>query len=166
MLGYKVMYDIKTVGGDLMPVSADHFFDPVTNRETAERVLANCQNKSLFSDRTLYIKEVETESSEPPLDHLNGFILWDSENFHTDALIIGDYVRESIVDYFVNCLPPACHRRDCTQLGEAHSHRIDENGNARTTYLTFKQVDDDLWQYCGDCFRGENVQRGTKPDYL
>ena len=33
---------------------------------------------------------------------------------------IGDYVSQDVVDNAVNCLPPACMRSDCTQLGEPY----------------------------------------------
>ena len=77
-----------------------------------------------------------------------------------DALYIGDLIEEDIVDDVINCLPPVCMRSDCVQLGEATSQRYDENGRVRTTYVTFKKIADKTWEYCGDCFPGENEQRG------
>ena len=70
-------------------------------------------------------------------------------------------VRNHIMD----CLPPASMRSDCSQLGEPYSTRFDpESGNWRSTYATFKRVSgafpNGIWQYCGHCFRGENVERG------
>lgn len=72
----------------------------------------------------------------------------------------GDYVNRDVVDNAINCLPPACMRSDCTQLGEPYSHRIDENGRYRATFATFKKVfgeklEEQIWQYCGNCFRGQ-----------
>lgn len=46
------------------------------------------------------------------------------------------------------------------------SSRIDENGKGRTTYSTFKKVDDGIWEYCGDCFRGENYMHGKDIPYV
>lgn len=82
--------------------------------------------------------------------------------YGTDALFIGDYVEEDIVDDLINMLPPACMRSDCSQLGEAADHKVDENGKTRATYATFKKIAEHTWEYCGNCFRGENVARGKE----
>lgn len=63
-------------------------------------------------------------------------------------------------------LPPACTRSDCSQIGEPVSHRIAENGFEKPTYATFKKVEAGIWEYCGDCFRGENVCSGIELPYL
>ena len=102
--------------------------------------------------------------------------VYDSDTFDYSTAKIGDYVHECVVDDAVNCLPPACMRMDCTQLGEPYSHREDETtGKWRPTYATFKRVGSigagadglereiGVWEYCGHCFRGENVQRGKTP---
>lgn len=53
----------------------------------------------------------------------------------------GDYVSQDVVDNAVNCLPPACMRSDCTQLGEPYSHREDPNsGKWRPVFATFKRI--------------------------
>ena len=42
-------------------------------------------------------------------------------------------------------------------------------GEWKATYATFKKVGGEwpygIWQYCGHCFRGENVERGKDPVY-
>lgn len=79
----------------------------------------------------------------------------------------GDWVTQEVVDEYMNALPPACMRSDCSQLGEPYSHREDpESGKFRATYLTFAKVAPGLWEYRGHCFRGENTERGTDPVYL
>lgn len=78
----------------------------------------------------------------------------------------GDLVTQEVVDEYMNALPPACMRSDCSQLGEPYSHREDpESGKFRATYLTFAKVAPGLWEYRGHCFRGENTERGTDPIY-
>lgn len=57
-------------------------------------------------------------------------------------------------------------KADCLQIGEPCSSRIDENGEGRTTYSTFKKVNDGIWEYCGDCFRGENYMHGKDIPYV
>ena len=80
---------------------------------------------------------------------------------------VGDYVDAEIISEMVNCLPPACMRSDCTQMGEHYSHREDpKTGKWLPTYSTFKKVDKGIWEYCGHCFRGENEERGTEPVYV
>ena len=74
------------------------------------------------------------------------------------ALEIGDLVDASIVDQIINCLPPACMRSDCTQLGEPTDHRMDK-GQLKPVFATFRKVEDNIWKFCGSCFQGENVER-------
>lgn len=88
-------------------------------------------------------------------------------NFSYSKAQIGDYVSEEIVKDAINCLPPACMRSDCSQLGEPYSHREDpDTGKWRATYATFKRVSHNVWEYCGHCFRGENTERGKEPVYV
>lgn len=90
---------------------------------------------------------------------------WTQKDFDYSKVKIGDYVEQAVVEDAMDCLPPACMRSDCSQMGEPYSSRYDpENGNWRNTYATFKRVSgtfpNGIWQYCGHCFRGENVERG------
>ena len=121
-----------------------------------------------WMDHELFIEEVEYEGvplSESQL--YNGKEVIDKEHyFGLDACEIGDYFTEDMVNDFMDLLPPVCMRSDCSQIGEPCSSRIDENGEGRITYSTFKKVDDGIWEYCGDCFRGENVKRGKELPYV
>lgn len=82
--------------------------------------------------------------------------------FDASKAKIGDLVSREVVDDFMDCLPPACYRSDCAQLGEPYSMKQDpETGDWRSTFLTFRHVDGDVWMYCGKCFRGENEERGN-----
>ena len=96
--------------------------------------------------------------------------VWTEENFSYNTVQVGDYVEQAIVDEAMDMLPPACMRSDCAQIGEPYSHREDpDTGKWRATYATFKRVTsgrNGIWQYCGHCFRGENVERGTDPGYV
>lgn len=80
-------------------------------------------------------------------------------------------MSQDVVDNAVNCLPPACMRSDCTQLGEPYSHREDPNsGKWRPVFATFKRTtyagENSIWQFCGYCFAGENKERGKDPVYV
>ena len=80
---------------------------------------------------------------------------------------IGSLVEEEIVDDLMNCLPPLTMRRDCMQTSEPTTSRYDEkNDKWRNTYTTFKKVAEGIFEYCGDCFKGENVQRGKEMVYV
>lgn len=101
----------------------------------------------------------------------NGKIVMTPETFSYEKVQIGDYVSQEVVDDAMDCLPPACMRMDCAQLGEPYSHREDpDSGRWRPTFDTFKHIagkyPDGIWQYCGHCFQGENVERGKDPCYV
>ena len=90
------------------------------------------------------------------------------DDFTYDTAQIGDYVEQAVVDDAMDCLPPACMGPRCSQMGEPCSQRKDpRTGKWRMTYHTFKWVSasgpDEVWQYCGRCFCGENVERGILP---
>ena len=99
----------------------------------------------------------------------NGKEVLTPETFQYPQAQVGDYVTQEVVDDAMDCLPPACMTSNCSQMGEPYSHRDDpETGKWRPTYATFKRVTSGkgaIWQYCGHCFRGENVERGTAPTY-
>lgn len=119
-------------------------------------------------NKDLVIEEVEYDGvplSEPKM--YKGKEVVDKEHyFGLDAHEIGDYFTEDMVNYFMDLLPPACMRSNCSQIGEPCSSRIDGKGEGRTTYSTFKKVDDEIWEYCGDCFRGENYMHGKDIPYV
>ena len=90
------------------------------------------------------------------------------EDFSFECIKVGMTVSEEVIDDLMNCMPPASYRSDCAQVGEPYGHREDpETGRWRPTYGTFKRSDKkkEAWVFCGYCFRGENVVRGTDPVY-
>ena len=87
-------------------------------------------------------------------------------NSFEDFCFPGDTVDEELVNYFVNCLPPATFRTGCTQSGEPYSHEPDGNGRFCPTYVTFHRIDEDLWRFDGYCFLGENQNRVDRPSHL
>lgn len=115
-------------------------------------------------DNELFIEEIEYEGV--PLGEsktYNGKEIIDEEHyFGLDACEIGDYFTQELVDDFINTLDPTCLRSDCTQLGEPVSHKINKKGKCKPTYATFKRVTEGIWEYCGDCFKGENVICGKE----
>ena len=90
----------------------------------------------------------------------DGKKVYDRESFSYELAKIGDYVTEEVVDDAINCLPPASMTAHCSQMGEPISDRFDpDNHRWRATY-------EDVWRYCGDCFRGEIAQRGRPLVYV
>ena len=83
-----------------------------------------------------------------------------------DSLTIGDLIEGDVIENSRNTLPPTCDRSDCMQIGEPYSTRIDESGKWKTTFLTFKKISDEIWEFCGDCFIGENIQTGKRQDVI
>ena len=70
----------------------------------------------------------------------NGKKVWE-DDFEYSTAQVGDYVAQSVVDNAMDCLPPACMRADCSQMGEPYSHREDpDTGKWRPTFATFKRV--------------------------
>lgn len=118
-------------------------------------------NDEIFIEEKSYegvpIKEYQT---------FNGKEIIDADHyFGLDSCEIGSYFAEELVNEFMDMLMPACMRDDCSQLGEPIALRMDEQGTYRNTYATFKKIEDNIWEYCGDCFRGENIKRGNDPRY-
>ena len=98
----------------------------------------------------------------------NGKEVLTPATFRYENAKAGDYVDQAVVDDALACLPPACMRSDCSQMGEPYSHRMGPTtGRWRATYATFKRCSAELgvWEYCGHCFCGENVEKGRDPAY-
>ena len=146
-----------------------HAGNPIVfpERELAEKYMQNYQKHPWF-DKELYIITGQYEGRRlRECEEYDGRKVYNIDwNYGIDAMNIGDLFDEEVVEHYRNCLMPACDRADCMQLGEISSTRVDESGNFRNTYETFKKIADGIWEYCGDCFRGENIQRGTYPTDL
>ncbi len=98
----------------------------------------------------------------------NGRKVLTAEEWDYSEAKIGDLVEQELVDDMLDLLPPACMQPDCSQMGEAYSHRQDpDTGKWRPTFHTFKKVGgkwpNGIFEYCGKCFCGENVERGESP---
>lgn len=141
----------------------------IPSKEIAEKILKNKQKKPYFRNTELYLEE--REQTEPinkrDCRTYEGKVVYNQDWLYFDALEIGDYVESKIVADLMDCLPPACMRSDCSQLGEPANHKIDErDGKVKATYATFKVVGNEVEEYCGECFRGENVEHGEEISYV
>lgn len=139
-----------------------------------------------FSDYILYCGKVSCvtrmqEMSEIIFSayrkYLESGIIYDGKkvfnlkNFSYSVAKVGDYVMQDVVDDAMSVLPPVSMSSACAQLGEPYNHRLDDKvGKWRATYATFKKVagtcNESIWQYCGNCFKGETVERGRDPVYV
>ena len=79
----------------------------------------------------------------------------------------GDIVDETIVEYFVDSVPPHLTRASCTQAGESYSLEKDpKTGKYRNTWTTFHREGVGIFRYDGACFTGENVHRAGEMSKL
>jgi len=164
MPGYRAVYDLHGDG--------KYIFDtcnPVVYpfREMAQAAVDEFNSRPWHDpQQTAYIIEATYKGKRPKeCGEYEGRKVFNRDTFMY-SYPVGTLVSEEVVDDAINALPPACMRSDCSQLGEPAAHRIDDNGNARATYATFKRIAKGIWEYCGDCFRGENTQRGKEPVYI
>lgn len=135
------------------------------NMEMAEKFKQHYEAYSWFQQKLL-IEEVEYEGV--PLKEAAVFegkpVVDQTHYFGLHCYAAGDYFDKELVDELINSLPPACMKTDCMQMGEAISERLDERtGRHRPTYATFKRITADIYEYCGDCFCGENKRHGKEP---
>lgn len=138
----------------------------VPTRAIATKLLNYYENHGIFSDCIIYIRTRQAQKRYRSVQDYNGKPVYNMDHCYWKALSVGDYVNGEIYNYIINCITPACFRSDCTQLGEAAGNKLDENGVLRDTYHTLKKVSDDVYEYCGKCFIGENYERGTVPAYI
>ena len=163
MKEYKVVYDHN---GYTIEAGQNGW---IPSKEIAEKILKYQQSRSFLKDTKLYLAEKENENPtlRTACRTYNGKTVYNEDWLYFDALEIGDYVEEDIVWDLIECVPPACMRSDCMQCGEPYSHREDpDTKRYRATYTTFKKVNKGIYEYCGNCFAGENVERGEEPVYV
>ena len=99
-----------------------------------------------------------------------GHKVYTPDDFDYATVRVGDEVTAEEVMNAMDCMPPACMRLDCAQMGEPYSHREDPSTKKfRPVFATFKSKGGDfrrgIWEFRGYCFRGENVERGKDPVY-
>lgn len=155
--GYKVVYNHN--GNELCVGNPMIFFD----KEIAEKYAVGYSRRYSWHKEKNYVIDAVYEGKKPkPCREYNGKRVYNRDYWNYVIADIGDLVEEEIVDDAINAVPPACMRSSCMQCGEPTDHKIDKNGKYRATYETFKKVTDGIYEYCGDCFVGENIQTGTE----
>lgn len=133
-----------------------HSRDDLERKDETWAIVAGCPR--LFADSLL-------SAHDGGQMFYNGRPLYGENDFSYSSVKVGDYVTQDVVDDAMDCLPPACMRSDCSQMGEPYSSKYDErSGKWRNTYATFSKVygkqESAVWKYCGYCFCGETEERG------
>ena len=160
MKEFRVMY---TNHGYSVPALQPWF----PTRELATKALKKLKKRPSWQTEKLFLAErVGHNKIQMPCQRYRGKPVYSQSYYFCEALEPGDYVSEDVIDNMVNALPPACMRHDCVQSGEPYSCRIDASGKTRNTFWTFKCIAEHIWEFCGDCFLGENEQRGEIPVYM
>lgn len=152
--GYEVVYDY--MGYTLYAGNSMVF----PERKLAENYMKHFQSFP-WMDRELYIREATYEGRAlKECREYNGKQVYNSDWYYgTACLETGDLVEKEIVDDIINCVPPTCMRSDCMQCGEPQSEKLNEvDGKWQLTYATFKQIDGGIYEFCGYCFAGENME--------
>lgn len=70
-----------------------------------------------------------------------------------DYLNPGDIVDEAMYEHFLNILPPLTHTSEMLQVSSPYDHI-----NGKGIYCTFINRNGN-WVYCGNCFRGDTVDK-------
>lgn len=81
---------------------------------------------------------------------------WGAFQSFTDYVQPGDVVDKEMYQHFLNVLPPLTLSDTMLQVSEPYDH-IEGKG----IYPTFKK-ENGYWVYCGNCFRGETINRTVK----
>lgn len=150
-------------GGREIPVGSEGW---VPSRNIVTKLLEYHSSRAVLKDKDIYIRERVKQRLYQPLKQFNGKVVYNRDYCFLNALSAGDLVGQDVYNFFVDAVQPACLRSDCTQLGEAASIKIDENGHEKNVYETIRKIADGIYEYCGRCFRGENRERGSYPTYV
>lgn len=168
MKEYRVVYDYKNYQTEKVYTIEAGQNGWIPSKGIAERILRNKKRRAYFRNTFLYLEEREVDSINKENCRIyGGKVVYNQDWLYFDALEIGDYVEAKVVADLMDMLPPACMRSDCSQIGEAANHKLDErDGKVKAVYSTFKVVNGGVWEYCGECFRGENVEHGKEILYV
>ncbi len=161
LTGWKAVYNHK--GYQLYAGNPIIYHD----REMAELAAEEFNNRPWNNgDKAFVIKDIYRGQKPVPCRTFEGKTVY-NRSYWTYNRPVGSLVEEEIVDDLMNCVPPLTMRSNCMQTSEPHNHKEDEKtGQVKATYATFKKVAEGIYEYCGDCFKGENEMRGKEIQYV
>lgn len=129
------------------------------DKEMAERYRSHYENlyKSWGHDDMPYIIDAVYEGKRPVENKTyKGKRVFVMENWFGTIGKIGDLVEHKIAMNIADCVPPRNFSTGYIQCGEPADHC--EEG---TLYATFVRIDDDVWEYKGNCLAGHTEQDWT-----
>ena len=113
--------------------------------------------KSWKKDEMPYIIDALYEGKRPVENKsYKGKTVFVMENWFCDIGKIGDLVEHKIAMELANCVSPRNFSTGYIQCGEPANHCKEG-----TLYATFVRVDDDVWEYKGECLAGHTEQDWT-----
>lgn len=159
MTGYRAVYDVHEDGKYIFDCG-NHYVFP--DKEMAEYVAKEFNNRPYRNRKSkAYVVEDVYEGKRPKENtEYEGKTVFSIDYWCYDRPI-GSLVQEEVVDDLINSVPPKSMRRNCMQGGEC-ADTVQE-GNR---YPTFKQVAENVYEWCGNCLRGQNVSTGTELQYV
>ena len=121
----------------------------------------NSNNKSLYDCVADYVRSQRCSNLINSLEgnHTKTLDEWkkSTDEIFADFCKPEDIVDQSIVNYFINSLPPICLGENFVQAGGVYVNTLDKEDNLfKPTYTTFEK-EDGKWVYKGNCFAGKNV---------
>lgn len=160
MPGFRAVYDVMGDG--------KYIFDTCNHivyhcREMAEVAAKAFNNRpwGVNKDSKAFVIDAIYKGKRPKACRkYEGKTVYNSDYWMYDREV-GSLVEEEIVDYAANCVPPLTFTTGLVQCGEPAESKVEG-----TTYATFKRITKDIWMYCGNCFKGEDTERGTLIPYV
>lgn len=155
--GWKVVYDYK---GHQLPCGNSYVF-PIY--ELAENYKEYYKK---FVKEPYIVEDVYSGLELSECGLYKGKKVYNFDYFITlDAFKVGDYLCNEYADFLLDVLPPIYLTKNIIQCSEPVSTRENRNGLIKVTYTTLKRVADEVWEYCGDCCKGETKRYGKEERY-
>lgn len=151
--GFEVVYNNN--GTEICCGNPMVFYDKEMAERYKERYIQDF--KRYGWDYKPYIKDALYEGKRPVENKTyKGKTVFVMENWFGTIGKIGDLVEHKIAMNIADCVPPRNFSTGYIQCGEPADHC--EEG---TLYATFVRIDDDVWEYKGNCLAGHTEQDWT-----
>ncbi|MCR5453173.1 MAG: hypothetical protein K6F00_11155 [Lachnospiraceae bacterium] len=159
--GYRAVYDVYK-NGEKYVLNAGN---PIIyhDKEMAEYAVEEYNNHpwNINANRKAYVIDAVYEGKAPkPCREVNGKRIFNKDYWAYNRPI-GSLVEEDIAMDLANCVPPTTFRSDFIQCGEPYGSKVEG-----TTYATFVKVGNGIWEWRGNCLRGQREENGTLISYV
>lgn len=157
--GYRAVYDIHKDGKTYTFDVGNHQI--YHDKEMAELAVKEFDKRPWMEGRKGYVIDAVYEGKMPKkCREYNGKRVLNMDYWSYDRPI-GSLVEEDIVMEAANCVPPRNFSNGYIQCGEPHSTKKEGN-----TYATFVRVNDNIWEWKGNCLAGKEEESGTAIPYV